>query len=299
MQPTNLKTIIRSTRPPFLILTPVCVFLGASLVIARERPVDFFFLTLAFIGALSAHISVNALNEYFDFNSGLDLETQRTPFSGGSGALLVNPKMLRPVLVVGVIFLIATTLVGAYFTILYGWKIIPIGVVGVVLVVTYTRLINRSPYLCLISPGLGFGLLMVVGTQFVLEGHYSTLPWLVAFVPFFLVNNLLLLNQYPDIQADTNAGRRNLPIAYGIVNSNRVYGLFASITVVLVVGLVMLEYLPKLSLLALTPMPLALFSLRGIMKYGRHIGRYPQYLGANLAVAMLVPLILGVSIIFG
>ncbi len=41
---------------------------------------------LALLGAFLAHISVNTLNEYFDFKSGLDLETIKTPFSGGSGA---------------------------------------------------------------------------------------------------------------------------------------------------------------------------------------------------------------------
>jgi len=42
---------------------------------------------LALLGAFLAHVSVNTLNEYYDFKSGLDLETIRTPFSGGSGAL--------------------------------------------------------------------------------------------------------------------------------------------------------------------------------------------------------------------
>ena len=47
-------------------------------------------LILALAGGLLAHISVNALNEYLDFTSGLDLTTLRTPFSGGSGTLPAN-----------------------------------------------------------------------------------------------------------------------------------------------------------------------------------------------------------------
>ena len=44
-------------------------------------------LWLVLVGGTAAHISVNALNEYLDFRSGLDARTVRTPFSGGSGAL--------------------------------------------------------------------------------------------------------------------------------------------------------------------------------------------------------------------
>ena len=71
-----LKTIFRSTRPSFLIV----------------------------IGAVSAHISVNMLNEYFDFKSGLDLKTEITAFSGGSGALPDNPEMAGTILIIGLVF---------------------------------------------------------------------------------------------------------------------------------------------------------------------------------------------------
>ena len=94
----------------------------------------------------------------------------------------------------------------------------PIGIVGLALIVTYTQCINHLPLLCLIAPGLGFGVLMVmvVGTQIVLTGEHTPLAWLISLVPFFLVNNLLLLNQYPDIKADSDVGRKNIAIAIGI-----------------------------------------------------------------------------------
>ena len=36
-----------------------------------------------------------------------------------------------------------------------------------------------------------------------------------SLVPFFLVNNLLLLNQFPDVAADRQAGRRHLLVQHG------------------------------------------------------------------------------------
>jgi len=142
-------------RGPFLILTPVCVFLGMSIVIANRVNVDIYMLALVLLGAVLAHISVNTLNEYLDFRSGLDLTTSKTRFSGGSGALPQNPEMAQAVLTVGSMSLVATLLIGLFFFWKLGPGIIPIGVLGLMLIVTYTGWINKHPFLCLIAPGIG------------------------------------------------------------------------------------------------------------------------------------------------
>ena len=293
----KVKTIVQSMRVPFLALTFVCVFLGASTVVANQANVSLPMLTLALLGALLAHISVNTLNEYFDFKSGLDFETIKTQFSGGSGALPQNPNMVGTVLTVAVTSSIALLMIGSFFVWLYGTGIVPIGITGLVLIATYTGWINKHPFICLIAPGLGFGFLMVAGTQFVLQGQYTALSWLVAVVPFFLVNNLLLLNQYPDIKADANAGRNHFPIAYGVNRSNMVYGFFTLATAAIIIGYVLTGLLPVFSLIALLPMPLAFFSLYGAVKHGEAIGKFPQYLGANVAVTILTTLLLGISLV--
>jgi 1,4-dihydroxy-2-naphthoate octaprenyltransferase len=284
-------------RGPFLVLAPVCVFLGMSTVIASQGSVDVFAMALAVIGAFLAHISVNMLNEYFDFKSGLDLETIRTPFSGGSGALPQNPQMVGAVLVGGVAASIGLFMIGGYFAWQQGVGIVPVGLAGLVIIATYTSWINRHPFLCLIAPGLGFGFLMVAGTQFVLQGYYAQQALIVASVPFFLVNNLLLLNQFPDVEADRRAGRNHFPIAYGLKRSSQAYGLFVLMTIAVIVVSVLLGYLPMLSLIALIPMPLALFSLSGAFKYGENIGSHPQYLAANVVVTLLTTLLLGISLV--
>ncbi len=79
----NFKFLLDPMRLPFLILTPACVVLGLATAIWTSGQVNWFHFVLVLIGALSAHISVNTFNEYFDFKSGLDGDTKRTPFSGG------------------------------------------------------------------------------------------------------------------------------------------------------------------------------------------------------------------------
>jgi 1,4-dihydroxy-2-naphthoate octaprenyltransferase len=293
----KLKSIFRSMRIPFLSLTLVCVFLGASVAVANNISISIPLLMLALLGALLAHISVNSLNEYFDFKSGLDLITDKTAFSGGSGAIPQHPEMLSAVFVVGIAALLTTLIIGGFFIWQYGAGILPIGLAGLMLIVTYTGWINKHPLLCLITPGIGFGLLMVTGTQYVLAGEYMAQTWLVAMVPFFLVNNLLLLNQYPDIQADASVGRYHFPIAYGVNRSSMVYAFFIFSTIATIIGFILVERLPMLSLIALLPMPLALYSLYGAIKHGATIGRHPQYLAANVAVTLLTITLLGISII--
>ena len=293
----KIKALFSSIRGPFLILTPVCVFLGAVTAVEDQTTIDIYLLFIALLGALLAHISVNAMNEYFDFKSGLDLITTRTKFSGGSGSLPQSPEMASAVLLLGVIASVFTFLIGLFFVWKSGPGIIPIGVVGLLLMVTYTGWINKHPIICLLAPGIGFGFLMVVGTQYVLTGEFNILSWVIAIFPFFLVNNLLLLNQYPDIHADMKVGRNHLPIAYGTGFANKIYAIFiASSIVVLLIGIA-LGYLPLLSLIALLPMPLAFFALSGAMKHGDAIGESPKYLAANVAVTLLAPFLLGLSIL--
>lgn len=292
------RTLLRTTRPSFLILSPICVFLGTSTAIAVQGEIDTSVLILAVIGAVCAHISVNMLNEYTDFRSGLDLITIKTPFSGGSGALPGDPAMANMVLATGMITLTLTSAIGIYFISYHGTLVLPIGIIGVVIILTYTRWINRSPLLCLVTPGIGFGFLMVIGTHYVLTGANSALPWLAALVPFFLVNNLLLLNQYPDIKADKSIGRNHFPIAYGTSVSSYVYAVFAVAAYATILLGVYYQQFPRLSLIAVLPAALALFSLAGAFKHGEKIGSFPQYLGANVAAVLSTPLLLGITITY-
>jgi len=111
-----IKTLLRSMRIPFLILTPVSIFLGLATSVAASEQVSYFDFLLVLVGAVFAHISVNTFNEYHDFRSGLDAKTTKTPFSGGSGALIENPQAIEAVFYVAITSLISTIIIGIYFT---------------------------------------------------------------------------------------------------------------------------------------------------------------------------------------
>ncbi|MFT7229186.1 MAG: 1,4-dihydroxy-2-naphthoate octaprenyltransferase [Methylophilaceae bacterium] len=191
-------------------------------------------------------------------------------------------------------------MIGFYFIAVRGSQILPIGLIGSVLVVTYTKWVNRIPLLCLIAPSLGFGVLMVVGSQTIIAGAPSSLAWLVSLIPFSLINNLLLLNQYPDIQANASNGRRTFPIAYGIPLSNMVYALFTICSFGLMAIYIDDGMLPRLNMIAICPIILALCTLfSGTVKHTDKIGLHPQYIVANVASALLTPLLLAIAITYG
>ena len=296
---TTLVTMLKTTRPPFLLLSPVCIFLACATAVASGAKLDGLLLFLVFFGAISAHISVNTFNEYSDYKSGLDALTRRTPFSGGSGALQENPEALGLVRLLAYITLFITIALGIYFIYLRGWSLLFLLLTGCAIILAYTQVLNRQPWLCLIAPGLSFGTLYVIGAHKVLSGEYHLLAVYVSFIPFLLVNNLLLLNQYPDADADSKVGRRHFPILYGITASNRIYGVANLLVLLLLCFGVYLGLLPGIALFAIIPLSLTLFVFRGIYRFEDKIEQLNPYLGMNVFVCLSVPIVIALALIIG
>lgn len=284
----------RSLRPPFLLLTPICVALGLT---AAPHFADGTIAALILLGALTAHAAVNTLNEYQDFRSGLDQRTTRTPFSGGSGALPAHPDAAPAVAVLAMALIALTVGIGALLLPHAGWPLLLPGFAGLVLVVAYTRWLNRSPLLCLLAPGIGFGPVMVVGSSMAATGTASPTTWCASLLPLFLGSGLLLLNQLPDLEADRASGRKHLAIQHGAAASARVYAILMLAAVgSLLVG-VGSGLLPMHSLVALLPFPLAWPAWQAARRYGQRIGQaQPGALGPNVALTLLAPALLAISL---
>jgi 1,4-dihydroxy-2-naphthoate octaprenyltransferase len=299
MHSTLKEVIFGPMRLPFLVLTPACVMLGAATATWSGSPLNFYYLTLALIGAVGAHISVNALNEYHDFESGLDFNTEPTPFSGGSGSLPRNPDKSHVALITGITSLTVTGLIGVYFLYVRGVWLLPVGLLGFVTIVAYTKWITKNPFLCLIAPGLGFGPFMVMGTDFVLTGTYSWTSFIASLVPFFLVSDLLLLNQFPDVEADRAVGRHHFPITIGRKASVTLYVAFLGSTYATVVVGYMAGKFPWEGFLALGSIIFAVPTVRGVTRFADDIPKLIPYMGRNVVVIILTPVLLAIGLFIG
>ncbi len=292
----NWKLLLGTMRLPFVILAPACVLVGLGTAYRETGQVNWLSFALALLGAVASHISVNTFNEYFDFKTDLDSRTQKTPFSGGSGTLQAHPELAGGALLVSWVTLTIASLVGAYFTYVWGWKALPVWILGLILLYGYTAWMVYHPVLCLIAPGIGFGPLMVLSTHFALTGTYSFQAFVASLIPFFLVSDLLLLNQFPDVEADRSIGRRHFPILLGRTVSGYIYIAFL-VAAYLVIGLgVFFGILPRFALLALLTLILGIQIIRNVLKNAENIPALLPSMGQNVLVNLLTPILLAIGL---
>lgn len=286
----SVKAILISVRMHFVVLAAACTGLGGALAYRDTGWFSRLDGCIALIGAACAHAAVNILNDCYDFRSGLDLLTCRTPFSGGSGALPAHPSAARAVLGAGVVLLLVTVLCGVWFIGRGRWGIVPLGLFGLLLIVMYTPWITRHPLICLITPGLAFGPLMTGGTYYVFTGVLPLHVLAVTLVPFFLVNNLLLLNQFPDTEPDRAVGRLTMPVWQGYRVCSIVYLAFSAAAFAVIAGASVIGPLPVCTLWTLLLLPLPWVGYLGARRYAGVPATLHSALICNVLVNILTPL---------
>ncbi len=290
----GIKIWFLETRPQFLTLSVVLAFLGSTAAWYD----GYFHLGHAFLagfGLVLAHISVNTLNDYFDFKSGIDLATKRTPFSGGSGILPSGLMSPRQVFWLGLISLLLAVPIGIYFTVIKGWQLLPLLLIAALFILFYSPLILKRPWPEWVA-GAGLGALPILGMYFAQSGVY-TYTILVACIPSaFLVHNLLLLNEFPDAEADTRASRKTLPITMGKNRTAFFYSAVAIAVYLWIIGWVAAGVRPVWTLLPLLTLPLTIRAINGARHYDDPSKLMPG-MAANVMVVLLTQLLMGIGYI--
>ena len=247
----SVKSFAAVARAPFLLLSITLVASGAAAA-AFEGHFSWVHTLLALVGLVALHIAVDALNEWSDMRSGLDLETKRTPFSGGSGTLPAGEMSRGTALAFGLTASAIGLAIGIWFLTKVTTNLLPIMVVGAFCVLFYTDVLAKMG-IGEIAAGVGLGTLPVVGTALVQDGTWVSAA-IAASIPAFLMTfNLLLLNEFPDETADRKHGRRNLIVMLGRKPAALVYAVAALLTPASIVVAVFMDYLPMVSLAALLP----------------------------------------------
>jgi len=266
----RLKIWMAQIRANFLLLSVALVCIGLAFAWKFHiSPVgegfNWLYAGLITAGVVCSHISVNLFNEYFDFISGIDFKTRRTPFNGGSGMLVRGLTSGRSVLIAASLFLLFALATGIFFTLTAHRVILLLSLAGGFTIVFYNNLLSRL-MLGELFAGLTLGSFVVIGTFIAMTASpgmpvAEVLPWpllLLSFPPGILTSLLLLLNEFPDMEADREGGRRHLVVRFGRERAARIYaaGIFVVFGVIL--------FLPVAGLfswwvlIALLPLPLAL-----------------------------------------
>ena len=191
--------------------------------------------------------------------------------------------------------LLAIVPIGVYFTLTKGWQLAPLLLVAAALVVLYTPLILKMGWPEW-APGLGLGVLPVMGAYFVQTGVFTTHA-LVASIPSgILVHNLLLLNEFPDVEADIGVKRRTLPIALGKQGASIVYSALTVLVYLWIIGSVLLRRMPVFALIALLTLPFAVKAIKGAIN-DKDSDMLVPAMAANVLVVLVTQLLLGVGYI--
>ena len=288
-----LKPYLGVTRAPFLLL-PVTLVASGAAASAHDDGFSVGRSLLALVGLVALHAAVNALNEASDFRTGIDLHTRRTPFSGGSGTLPAGALSARSALVFAYGAAALGLAVGVAFLVLVGWILLPILVLGALCVLTYADLLSRWG-IGEAAAGLGLGALPVLGTALVQGGTVGPAAWTAAAPATFMTFNLLLLNEFPDEEADRQGGRRHLVILLGRTGAARVYAAAALLTPASIVLGVAIRWLPAAGLLAALPSILLARPLRWALGSPREAVPVGA-LGANVVWNLATNLVLAAAL---
>lgn len=184
------------------------------------RPLPF---SICLLFAVMAQIVSNFANEYFDYRNGMDRKGREGFRRGVTEGDIKPSSMLRATL----ILLAATCAVGCTLIYWGGWWLIAVGVAVAVFALAY----STGPW-PLSHHGLGdvavfifFGLVPVMLTTYVQTGNWEAWPVAlpVASAVGFMGVNVLLVNNYRDMDDDKQVGKNTIVVKFGRKFASRLY----------------------------------------------------------------------------
>lgn len=203
---------ILAARPKTLPAAIAPVLVGAALA-AHDGVFETAPAVICLLFALLIQIGTNFANDYFDFVQGADTEERIGP-TRAVAAGLISPAAMRTATI---LVLVLAFCVGLALVFWGGWWLVAIGLLSIICAVAYTG----GPY-PLGYNGLGdvfvfifFGLVAVGFTYYVQAGSFSTVAWLLGAGVGALSTNLLVVNNYRDVDTDRVAGKRTLVVRFG------------------------------------------------------------------------------------
>ncbi|HSW94623.1 MAG TPA: LLM class flavin-dependent oxidoreductase [Patescibacteria group bacterium] len=214
----------------------------------------------ALLGGVAIHIGTNVINEIYDVRKGIDAIT-----SPRASHAIVEGKMTeRGAFRIAFLAFAIAAVFGIYLTAQRGWPVIALGIVGLIGGYTYTAPPFQYKYKALGLPlvFLQMGVLMVVGSAYVVSGFFDPRAVILAIPVGLLVTAILHGNEWRDISEDARMGAATLSTIFGRKVAHYWYvGLLVAAYMVLAIS-VLLAILPAYALLAVLSLPLLVRALR-------------------------------------
>lgn len=209
---SKFESWVLAARPHTLPAAIMPVFVGTSIAIY-----DGIFYTptaiITLVCALLIQIGTNFINDLYDFLKGSDKKDRVGPTRVlASGLISVQEMKIGIALVFGSAFLL-----GLYLVYMSGWLIFIIGILSLIAGYAYTA----GPY-PLAYNGLGdifvfifFGFIGTIGSYYVQTQEITSLAFWSSIPVGALITNILVVNNYRDLEEDKIAGKKTLAVKFG------------------------------------------------------------------------------------
>lgn len=211
--------IWRVADPKITLASVASMVIGAASA-AADGPLSIGWLVLTVVGIFFFEAAKNASGEIFDFDSGTDAavtDADRSPFSGGKRVLVDGLMTRRQTAIVAATFYALGAAVGLLIVWGRAPEVLLFGVVGAALAFFY-----HAPPLKLSYRGLGeaavalaYGPLIAAGTYLVQRQTIASRHLWLALPLGLLIAAFLLVNEFPDHDADASVGKRTLVVRLG------------------------------------------------------------------------------------
>lgn len=264
--PAGLSVILLASRPQYLGASAAPVLVGSALGYAVGGSFSVGLFLLATLSIMALHGGANIVNDYYDSLSRNDWVNEHpTPFSGGRQFIQKGILSPRATLLAGLGYLAFGVAVGLVIVALtQSLFILGIGVLGVLGAFFYTARPLQLGYRGVgeVLIGFLFGVLPVYGSYYLQAQSVDWLPLLPALIVAILIFLVILVNEFPDLPADSQVGKRTMVVALGIPPCVLIYR--ASMISTYVMAALMLAQNATFfaGLFYLLTLPFAIFAMR-------------------------------------
>lgn len=262
--PSKFEAWVLASRPKTLLAAIVPVMVGSALAYSHNTFFPLYSLT-ALVCAILIQVGTNFTNDLYDHLKGADNEERKGPLRVLASGL-ISPKEMK----LAIIFTFGLAfLFGLYLVFTSGIVILVIGIFSILAGIAYTA----GPY-PLAYNGLGdvfvfvfFGLIGTAGTYYLHTHEFTLLSLLVSIPVGALITNILVVNNYRDIEEDRAAKKYTLAVKLGkIFTRNQfILSIFFSYLVVFIIYF-RYDFTAWIFLPALT-FPMAVKLIRMIYKF--------------------------------
>ena len=289
----KFRSWILAARPKTLPAAVVPVLLGTAVAISDNKfqPLAAF---IALICSVLIQVGTNFVNDLYDYLKGSDKKDRVGPARVlASGLIFVKEMKLGISLCFGVTFFL-----GLYLVYLGGMIILLIGILSIFFGYAYTA----GPY-PLSYNGLGdvfvfvfFGFVGTIGTYYVQALDVSWVAVLVSIPAGALITNILVVNNYRDIEEDRVNNKKTLAVLFGKRYSRFQY--YSSLIISYAVPII-IYFNYKQSILILLPLitlPLALRLVKMMLTYKGNQLNETLALTAKFSALFAILLSIGIAL---